>query len=181
MKNPISLNGLVFEPYILEETIDARITEIAEAINKDFKDKDPLFLVVLNGAFMFASDLLKKITIPCTVSFVKLASYSGTSSTGTVKTLIGVSEQLIDRHIIVLEDIIDTGKTMQDVYNQINQQAASVTIASLLYKIEEVIYPTDVAYAAFEVPSYFYLGYGLDYDGHGRNLPCIYKQTEELT
>ena len=175
----VIVNNRIFEPYIKADAIDARLNELANQINEFYVDKNPIFLVVLNGAFMFASDLLKKITIPCSISFVKLASYEGTSSTGKVKTLIGLSEDLQDRHIVVMEDIVDTGKTMQDIYRQMeSRNVKSIRVTSLLLKTDALEYFTEVDFAAFEVPSYFYLGYGLDYDGYGRNLPFIYKLKE---
>ncbi len=175
----VLVNNRIFEPYITADSIDARLNELAHQINEAYADKNPIFLVVLNGAFMFASDLLKKITIPCAISFVKLASYEGTSSTGKVKTLIGLSEDLDNRHIVVMEDIVDTGKTMMDIYRQMeSRHVASIRITSLLLKTDALVYPIEVDFAAFEVPNYFYLGYGLDFDGYGRNLPFIYKLKE---
>jgi hypoxanthine phosphoribosyltransferase len=165
-----------FEPYLKEAAIQEKITELAGQLNQDYAGKRPLFLSVLNGAFLFTADLFKQITIEAEVSFIKLASYKGTSSTGNVITAIGLDINVKDRHIIILEDIIDTGKTLHHYLPQLeSMQPASVKIAVLLNKKEALIYPVQIDYACFEIPNKFVVGYGLDYDGLGRNSKDIYQ------
>jgi hypoxanthine phosphoribosyltransferase len=165
-----------FEPYLKEAAIQEKITELALQLNKDYAGKRPLFLSVLNGSFLFTADLFKQITIEAEVSFIKLASYKGTSSTGNVITAIGLDINVKDRHIIILEDIIDTGKTLHHYLPQLeSMQPASIKIAVLLNKKEALQYPVKVDYACFEIPNKFVVGYGLDYDGLGRNSKNIYQ------
>ena len=165
-----------FEPYLKEAAIQEKITELAGQLNQDYAGKRPLFLSVLNGAFLFTADLFKQITIEAEVSFIKLASYKGTSSTGNVITAIGLDINVKDRHIIILEDIIDTGKTLHHYLPQLeNMQPASVKIAVLLNKKEALQYPVQVNYTCFDIPNKFVVGYGLDYDGLGRNSRDIYQ------
>lgn len=172
----IQLYDKQFAIFIDAQQIDKAITEVAEKINLDYKGKNPLFLVVLNGAFMFASDLLKKITIDCEISFVKLSSYSGTKSTHIVRELIGLDEALTDRNVIVIEDIIDTGITMENTIQKLKHlQAADVKIATLLFKPKAFEKNYTIDYIGLEIPNGFIVGYGLDYDGLGRNFPDIYK------
>ncbi len=165
-----------FEPYLKEAAIQEKITELAGQLNKDYAGKRPLFLSILNGSFLFTSDLFKQITIEAEVSFIKLASYKGTSSTGNVITAIGLDTNVKDRHIVILEDIIDTGKTLHHYLPQLDSmQPASVKIAVLLNKKEALQYPVQVDYACFDIPNKFVVGYGLDYDGLGRNSKDIYQ------
>ena len=165
-----------FEPYLKEAAIQVKITELAGQLNQDYAGKRPLFLSVLNGAFLFTADLFKQITIEAEVSFIKLASYKGTSSTGNVITAIGLDINVKDRHIIILEDIIDTGKSLHHYLPQLeNMQPASVKIAVLLNKKEALQYPVQVDYTCFDIPNKFVVGYGLDYDGLGRNSRDIYQ------
>ena len=165
-----------FEPYLKEAAIQEKITELAGQLNQDYAGKRPLFLSILNGAFLFTADLFKQITIEAEVSFIKLASYKGTSSTGNVITAIGLDINVKDRHIIILEDIIDTGKTLHHYLPQLeNMQPASVKIAVLLNKKEALQYPVQVNYTCFDIPNKFVVGYGLDYDGLGRNTRDIYQ------
>jgi hypoxanthine phosphoribosyltransferase len=165
-----------FEPYLKEAAIQEKITELALQLNKDYAGKRPLFLSVLNGSFLFTADLFKQITIEAEVSFIKLASYKGTSSTGNVITAIGLDINVKDRYIIILEDIIDTGKTLHHYLPQLeSMQPASIKIAVLLNKKEALQYPVKVDYACFEIPNKFVVGYGLDYDGLGRNSKDIYQ------
>lgn len=175
----VQLHDKRFSVSIAADKIDNAVQQVADQINTDYKGKNPLFLVVLNGAFMFASDLFKKLTIDCEVSFVKLSSYSGTSSTHVVRELIGLDEALTNRDVIVVEDIIDTGITMENTIQKLKHlQAADVKIVTLLYKplAFQKDYPID--YIGIEIPNDFIVGYGLDYDGLGRNLPDIYKIIE---
>lgn len=174
MKN-ITVHDKAFKPYLQKEAIQARILELAAEIDKDYQDKQPLFLAILNGSFIFAADLFKHITIEAEISFIKLASYKGTSSSGNVITAIGLEENLRDRHIILLEDIIDTGKTLHSFLPElIQRQPASIKIATFLTKPEALQYPITADYVGFKIPDKFVLGYGLDYDGLGRNLPELF-------
>lgn len=175
----VQLHDKRFSVSIGADKIDAAVQKVADKINVDYQGKNPLFLVVLNGAFMFASDLFKKLTIDCEVSFVKLSSYSGTSSTHVVRELIGLDEALTGRDVIVVEDIIDTGITMENTIQKLRHlQAVDVKIVTLLYKplAFQKDYPID--YIGIEIANDFIVGYGLDYDGLGRNLPDIYKIIE---
>ena len=168
-----------FEPYITATQINEQIKKIAAQLNMDYAGKRPLFIAILNGSFMFASDLFKELTIDAEICFIKLASYKGTKSTGNVITSIGLDIPLTDRHVIILEDIVDTGKTLDAFLPQlINQQPVTLKIASLLHKPEALQFPVTIDYLGFEVPNKFLLGYGLDYDGLGRNLKEIYKLVE---
>jgi hypoxanthine phosphoribosyltransferase len=165
-----------FKPFLNETEIKVAINRMANEINNDYNGKNPLFIAILNGAFMFASDLYKQITIPSEISFIKLASYKGTKSTGSVITAIGLEEEVYDRDVIILEDIIDTGKTLSQFAPQLaHQQAKSVKICSLLHKKECTKHPIEIDYLGFTIPDLFVVGYGLDYNGHGRNLKEIYQ------
>ncbi|MGN0010871.1 MAG: hypoxanthine phosphoribosyltransferase [Marinilabiliaceae bacterium] len=163
-----------FETTYPESRILEAVGKVADAINSDMDGKDPLFLCVLNGAFMFASDLMKRVTIPSRISFVKLASYSGTQSTGVIKELIGLNEDLTGRNVILIEDIVDTGVTIKSLVEQCEAKgAADVRIATLLFKPGSCKLPKKPEYIGLEIPNDFIVGYGLDYDGYGRNLPEI--------
>lgn len=169
-----------FQPYIKAEEIQEQISKLASKINIDYEGKKPLFIAILNGSFMFASDLFKELKIEAEICFIKLASYKGTKSTGNVITSIGLDEPLNNRHVIIVEDIVDTGKTLHEFLPQlINQQPASLKIAALLHKPEALSHPLTIDYLGFNVPNKFLLGYGLDYDGLGRNLKEIYQLVEE--
>ena len=175
----IEVNNKKFQPYLKEEAIIKQVENIAGRINAEYKDLRPLFIAVLNGSFMFASDLFKCITIEAEISFIKLSSYEGSGSTGNVVTLIGLDKSLANRHVIILEDIIDTGKTLHEFLPQVlNQHPASLKIAALLHKPEAEVYPLTIDYVGFRVPNKFLLGYGLDYNGLGRNLKEIYQLVE---
>lgn len=174
--NKIKVKDKEFSKFIESDKIVEAINKIAAKLNEDYKDKNPLFLVILNGAFMFAADLLKKVNIPCEVSFVKLSSYSGTSSTENVKHLIGLNENIENRNIIVIEDIVDTGITIENMINELKKfKPKNVKIATLLLKPEKYDKSIKIDYVAIEIPNDFIIGYGLDYDGYARNLPDIYK------
>lgn len=176
IQNKIKVLDKEFKISIDAATIDTAVTEIADKINIDYQGRNPLFLIVLNGAFMFASDLLKKITIDCEITFVKLSSYSGTSSTHTVRELIGLDESLEGRDIIIVEDIIDTGITMGNTIPKLQHlNAKDVKIATLLFKPKAFQKDYKIDYIGIEIENDFIVGYGLDYDGHGRNLADIYK------
>jgi hypoxanthine phosphoribosyltransferase len=175
----ITVNDKSFEPYLTAAQIDTEVQRLASEINKDYAGKKPLFIAILNGSFMFASDLFKALTIECEICFIKLASYKGTKSTGQVITSIGLDAILTDRDVIVLEDIVDTGKTLSEFLPQLeNQQPESLKIVALLHKPEATTHPLKIDYLGFEVPNKFLLGYGLDYDGYARNLKEIYTLVE---
>ena len=169
-----------FTPFISAEKIQARVDELAVSINQDYVGKKPLVVGILNGSFIFAADLFRKLTIEAEISFIKLASYKGTSSTGNVVTAIGMEENLRGRHVIIVEDIIDTGKTLHAFMPEIyNRQPASVKIATFLSKPEALRYDVKADYCAFEIDNKFVLGYGMDYDGLGRNIPELYVLKDE--
>ena len=169
-----------FKPYLSAAEISSRIKAVAAQINKDYAGKKPIFIAILNGSFMFASDLFKDITLEAEIFFIKLASYKGTKSTGNVITSIGLDEPLEGRHVIIIEDIVDTGNTLNKFLPQLqNQQPASLKIAALLHKPEALEHPLVIDYLGFSVPNIFLLGFGLDYDGLGRNLAEIYQLTTE--
>ncbi|RAI99908.1 hypoxanthine phosphoribosyltransferase [Chitinophaga skermanii] len=171
----IQVHDKQFEPYIDEATLQQRIKEMGEAISADLKGEKPLFIAILNGSFMFAADIFKHINIEAEISFIKLVSYKGTKSTGNVLTSIGLDEDLFGRTVVILEDIVDTGKTLSMFLPQlIHQNPKKLLIASLLHKPEAQTHPLNIDYLGFSVPNKFLLGYGLDYDGLGRNLPFIY-------
>jgi len=172
----IRVHDKSFEPYLTAVQIDQAIQKLADQINNDYSGKRPLFISVLNGSFMFASDLFKKLTIESEICFIKLASYKGTKSTGHVITAIGLDIDLIHRHVIVIEDIVDTGKTLHRFLPKLfHQQPHSLKIATLLHKSEATEYPLKLDYIGFDIPNKFVVGYGLDYDGLGRNLKEIYQ------
>jgi len=165
-----------FEPYLSAEEITSKVQQMAGLINRDYAGKRPLFIAILNGSFMFAADLFKAVTIDAEICFIKLASYKGTKSSGQVITAIGLDTDLIDRHVIILEDIVDTGKTLSEFLPQLqHHHPASLKIAALLHKPEATVYPIKVDYLGFSIPNKFVLGYGLDYDGLGRNIKEIYQ------
>jgi hypoxanthine phosphoribosyltransferase len=165
-----------FAPYLNVAAIDAEVSRLASEISRDYEGKNPLFIAILSGSFMFASDLFKKITIPAEICFIKLASYKGTRSTGNVITSIGLDEDVHERAVIILEDIIDTGRTLHAFLPQLeHQQPRSLKICALLHKPDCTVFPVPIDYLGFSIPDKFVLGYGLDYDGLGRNLPEIYQ------
>ena len=175
----IKVRDREFAVSIPEEKIKARVAEIAAQISHDLEGKRPLFLAVLNGSFVFAADLLRGIDTPCEISFVRMASYEGTSSTGDVKQLIGLKEDIKDRTVVIVEDIIDSGLTMVHLLDLLKEkQPADIKIAALLVKPGNLNVNLDIPYCCFEIPNDFIVGYGLDYDGEGRNLPSIYTVTE---
>jgi len=172
----VTVHDKLFKPFINRETIERRVAELGKHIDADYEGKRPLFLAILNGSFIFAADLFRHITVDAEISFIKLASYKGTTSTGNVVTAIGMEESLHQRHVILLEDIIDTGKTLGSFIPEIlSRQPASLKIATFLSKPEALQYDVKADYVGFEVPNKFVLGYGLDYDGLGRNLPELYE------
>ncbi len=175
----VTVRDRKFTVSITEETIKRRVAEVAAQISKDLEGKDPLFLAVLNGSFIFAADLMRGITIPCEITFMRMSSYEGTSSTGNVQQLIGLKENIKGRTVVIIEDIIDSGLTMKSLLETLaDKEPADVRIASLLVKPGNLKVKLDVPYCCFEIPNDFIVGYGLDYDGEGRNLPHIYTVVE---
>ena len=176
----IKLHDKWFVPYLTSEEIQQEVQKLAAQINHDYHGRRPLFISILNGAFMFAADLFKHLTIEAEVCFIKLASYKGTKSSGHVITAIGLDTDVNQRDVVILEDIIDTGKTLTQFLPQLhNQQPASFKIAALLHKPEATIYPLQIDYTCFSIPNKFVVGYGLDYDGLGRNLAQLYQLKED--
>jgi hypoxanthine phosphoribosyltransferase len=172
----VTIEDKTFGIYIQDQDIQQAIQTIANQMNVLYADKKPIFISVLNGAFMFTADLLKKIEVPCELSFIKLSSYSGTTSTGTVKEIVGLQEEIVGRDVIVIEDIIDTGITMQKIISQLGlKNPASIRIATLLLKPDSVKVPIKPDFVCFSIPDKFVVGYGLDLNGIGRNLPDIYQ------
>ncbi len=175
----ITLLDKEFMNFIPAEKIQVEVQHIADRINADLKNEDVVFLGILNGAFMFASDLLRKISFNAQVSFVKLSSYHGTETTGSVKRLIGIQEDLKDKTVVVIEDIIDTGNTIENIINQLKGfRPRQILVASLLLKPDYYSKNIKLDYVGFRIPKEFVVGYGLDYQGYGRNLRSIYKIAE---
>ena len=169
-----------FKTSIPASEIKERVKAVAERINNDLKDKNPLFLAVLNGSFIFAADLMREITIPCEISFVKLASYQGTTSTGKITEVIGINEELSGRCVVIVEDIVDTGLTMKRMLETLGTRSpAEIHICTLLVKPDKLQVDLNIEYAAMKIPNDFIVGYGLDYNQQGRNLPDIYTVVED--
>ncbi len=172
----IQIHDKQFVTYLSADQINVEVKRLGVSINHDYQGKTPIFIAILNGSFMFASDLFKELTVNAEVCFIKLASYQGIKSTGQVVTSIGLDQSLKDRDVILIEDIVDTGKTLHDFLPQIVAMSpASIKVATLLYKPDALKYPLKLDYVGFEVPNKFLLGYGLDYDGLGRNLNEIFQ------
>src|SRR5215204_978207 len=175
---PVKLHDKTFDTYLSSDTIQQKVQELAAQLNKDYAGKKPLFIAILNGSFMFAADLFKYVSIDAEISFIKLASYRGMKSTGHVVTAIGLEDDLFDRDVIILEDIVDTGKTLHEFLPKLHhQQPKSLKIVALLHKSEATKYPLTIDYIGFDIPDKFVVGYGLDYDGLGRNLKEICQLT----
>jgi hypoxanthine phosphoribosyltransferase len=165
-----------FRELLTEEMIQKRVEEVARQINSDLAGKEVVFLGILNGAFLFAADLFRRISFPARISFIKLASYHGTTSQGLIKELIGWNEDIKNKTIVVIEDIVDTGNTLERIVDElVIRKAAEIRIAAMLYKPAAYTKDIHLDYIGFEIPNDFVVGYGLDYDGFGRNLPSIYK------
>ena len=178
--DPIKIHDKKFRISYPEAEILKHVQAVADRINKDMKDKNPLFLAVLNGSFVFAADLMRLITIPCEISFVKLASYQGTMSTGKIKEVIGINEDISGRTVIILEDIVESGLTMKRMIDSLGtRNPESVHICTLLIKQKKLKVNLNIEYAAMEIPNDFIVGYGLDYNQQGRNLRDIYTLVEE--
>jgi hypoxanthine phosphoribosyltransferase len=171
----VTLKDKTFVPYISSEKILDSVSHMAKKINADLVNDMPLFLVVLNGSFMFAADLLKEVTIPCEISFIKLASYHGTSSTGTVTEMIGLTEEIKGRTVVIVEDIVDTGITLEKLVTLLTKkEVKQIKVASFLLKPEAYKKNIKVDYVGMEIPNDFVVGYGLDYDGLGRNMKAVF-------
>jgi hypoxanthine phosphoribosyltransferase len=174
----MKIKDLTFEKFISAEKIDAKVKEVAQQLREGYHDKTPLFLPILNGSFIFAADLIRHVDLPCRVSFVKHSSYQGTASTGQLKTLIGLNESIFNQDIIIVEDIMDTGLTLSKVVEELRSLGTrSVEIATLIRKASAREHAVQPKYVGFDIDDEFVLGYGLDYEGLGRNLRDIYKQS----
>lgn len=175
----IKVRDREFTVSIPEAKILQRVAEVAAQINNDLKNENPLFLAVLNGSFVFAADLMRCMEMPCEISFARMASYEGTSSTGKVKQLIGLKEEIKGRTVVIVEDIIDSGLTMKNLLATLEEkQPKDIRIAALLVKPGNLQVDLDIPYCCFDIPNDFIVGYGLDYDGEGRNLRSIYTVVE---
>ena len=178
----IRVHDKIFVPFIAADQIKRRVEELAQQISADYKEKRPLLLAVLNGSFMFAADLFRSLTIDAEISFIKIASYQGMRSSGKVVTAIGMEQDLGSRDIILIEDIVDTGKTLHHFIPTLQQQhPASIAVATFLHKPDATIFPLTLTYVGFSIPNRFVVGYGLDYDGLGRNHYQVYQLAEETT
>jgi len=176
----IKVHDRTFRVSITEQEIKNEVARMAAEINRDLADKDPVFLAILNGAFMFASDLFKQLNFPTQISFLKLASYSGTSSLGSVKQLIGINMDLKDRVVVVIEDIVDTGVTLDTILRQLSGfQPGELIVATFLHKPDAALHKIKLDYVGIRIPNDFVIGYGLDYDGYGRNYKEIYTVVED--
>ena len=175
----VKIKDKTFKTSIPEQEIKERVKKLALQMSKDLKGKNPLFLAVLNGSFIFAADLMREMTIPCEISFVKLASYQGTTSTGKVKEVIGINEDLTGRAVVIVEDIVESGHTMKRMIETLGtRNPASVDICTLFVKPEKLAVDLDIKYAAFSIPNAFIVGYGLDYDQQGRCLKDVCSLVE---
>ena len=176
----ITIKDKTFETSMPEAEIKNRVKELAQQMSRDLEGKNPLFLAVLNGAFIFAADLIREMTIPCEISFVKLASYQGTTSTGTIHEVIGINENLSGRTVVIVEDIVESGLTIKRMMEQLGtRNPASVQVCTLFFKPERLKEDLKLDYVAFEIPNDFILGYGLDYDQQGRGLRDLYTLVEK--
>ena len=177
--NSVKIKDRSFRVSISETEIKNRIKSLAAEISADMADKNPLFLAVLNGAFIFAADLMREMTIPCEISFVKLASYQGTISTGKIKEVLGINEDLTGRTVIIVEDIVESGQTMKNMVESLGtRNPASVHICTLFFKPDKLQEELTLDYVAFRIPDDFIVGYGLDYDQAGRGLKDVYTIVE---
>ncbi len=168
-----------FVPFIEKQPLEERIAEVGREISEDYRDKNPLFVVVLNGSFMFAAELMKSITIPCEITFVRVSSYAKMESTGELTEVLGLKESIHHRHVIIVEDIVDTGLTMNKLLFQLSaKRPESIQVATMLFKPTALKTPLSVKYAGFEIENRFVVGYGLDYEGYGRNLNQVYVLSE---
>ena len=170
------IKDLDFEPFLSEDEIQQQLKKLAGAIDRDYAGKDPVFIAILNGAFMFMADLARHVTIPSEVTFVKVKSYDKLQSTGEHQKFIGLEVPIQDRHVIIVEDIVDSGNTIRFLLQQFaEEKPKSIAVATLLFKPDAMKHAIELPYVGFRIPDDFVVGYGLDYDGYGRNLCCIYK------
>ncbi len=173
--NIVKLHDKTFKPFISANKIDEAIKNLAIKIQEDYENKTPIFIGILNGSFLFTADLVREFNGDCEVSFLRMASYEGTETTGKVNTVMGLKESLTDRHVVIIEDIVDTGNTVEKLFEVLEKEnPASLKIATLLYKPKAYTKNIPIDYVAMEVGNEFLVGYGLDYDGLGRNLKDIY-------
>lgn len=180
MKDIVSIKDKKFKVFISQEDIENSIEKIARQIDTDLSEKNPIFIVVLNGAFMFAGELMKRVNIPSEITFVRLASYQGILSTNKVQEILGLNQTIEERTVVIVEDIVDSGNTMVALLDELKRyNPREVRIATLLLKPDALKQPLKVDYVALEIPNDFIVGYGLDYDGYGRNLKDIYKIVPE--
>jgi hypoxanthine phosphoribosyltransferase len=171
----VQIKDKKFKKFIPEQEILSSIRKIGQEINKTLKDKNPLFISVLNGAFMFTSDLMKVVNIPCEITFIKLSSYEGLYSSGCVKEVMGLNENIVGRNVVILEDIIDTGLTMEQIIDSLKAKGAGeIRVATFLQKPDALQRNIKIDYIAMKIPNEFIIGYGLDYNGYGRNLKDVY-------
>ena len=176
----VTIKDKTFETSMPEAQIKWRVKQLAQQISSELEGKNPLFLAVLNGAFIFAADLMREMTIPCEISFVKLASYQGTTSTGKIKEVMGINEDLSGRTVIILEDIVETGLTIKQMRESLGtRNPAEIKVCTLFFKPEKLNVDLKLDYVAFEIPNDFILGYGLDYDQQGRGLKDLYTLVPE--
>jgi hypoxanthine phosphoribosyltransferase len=175
-KHTVTAHDKTFSMMISQDEIEVKVELLGDQISKDYAGRKPLLIAILNGAYMFAADLTRAITIDCEISFVKLSSYKGTDSTGDVQTVLGLDVELTGRHIIIVEDIIDTGTTLHRFLNALDaENPASVALCCCFFKPEALKYPLNIDYCGFEIENRFIIGYGLDYDGLGRNYASVYQ------
>lgn len=175
------IHDKTFQIYLNAQAIQNRISVLGDQISKDYGDKNPILLCILNGAFIFAADLARAISINCEVHFVKLSSYLGAQSSGSVKTIVGLDVSITGRHVIVVEDIVDTGLTMQRLLRNLwQEEPLSTAVASCFVKPSALLHPLDIAYTGFEIPNLFIIGYGLDYNKLGRNFSDVYIAAGEM-
>lgn len=175
----VKIHDKYFSPFISAEDIALGVKKMGQQITADYRDKCPLFLSVLNGAFIFAADLVRAVETDCDISFVKLTSYKGTSTTGNVQTILGLDADLRGRHVIIVEDIVDTGNTLHGFMEELaRSQPASIAIAACFFKPDALQHPLSIRYLGFSIPNKFIVGYGLDYDGLGRNLRDVLQLAE---
>lgn len=177
--NTVQVRDLQFSLFISRDEIKEQVSQLSQRINQEFREKVPVFIPVLNGSFIFAADLIREIDIPCEVSFVKMASYQGLQTAGTIKEVVGLQVDISGRHVVVIEDIVDTGLTMSHLLESFSRlKPASVTIVTLFLKPDALKVPLDLPYVGFKIPNKFIVGYGLDYNGQGRNLADIYQKAD---
>lgn len=176
MKETVTIKDKQFEKFIEFSQIQTAINRIAKKIDEDLRNEDPIFLAVLNGSFMFAGELMKEVSVPCEITFVRLASYRGTETTNKVQEVLGLNESIENRSVVIVEDIVDSGNTMVALQKELQKlNPKEIRVATLLLKPDALKHDLKLDYVALEIPNDFIVGYGLDYDGYGRNLKDIYK------